>query len=325
MRVVVFGGSGFVGLNVAEHLLAAGDDVVLFDRAAPPRAALEAFAQSPGRLDVATADINDRAAVVDALRGAERCVYGATITSDAARETEAARSVVEVNLIGLLTVLEAAQAAGVARVVNLSSGAAYGDAAFDAPPLDEARNPADPKTLYALTKFAGERLGLRLSTLWGLDVRSVRLSSVFGPWERGTGVRDTLSPPFQVMRAALAGEPVRFERSDVRDWVYAPDVAAAVEALLKHPEPAFGLYNLGPPWTWDVVAWAEALRPWFPEIRPEIDPAAPTIRSHAARSRSAFATERLRHDVDVEVFGGLESTAERYARWALQHRSVITG
>jgi UDP-glucose 4-epimerase len=325
MRVVVFGGAGFVGLNIVERLLAAGDEVVLVDRQAPPPQAVEAFTQSLGQLRVATADVADTEAVAKALEGAASCVYGAAITSDAEREAREPRRVLEVNLMGLVTVLEAARAAGLQRVVNLSSGSAYGAAGFGAEPLDEAATPPDPRTLYAISKFAGERVAARLAELWGLAIVNVRLSSVFGPWEHDTGARDTLSAPFQVMRAALRREPVRFERHDVRDWVYAPDVARAVEALLRHPAPRHDLYNIGPPTTWDIVEWADRLRPHLPGVEPVVDPAAPTVSSHGPRTRMRFRTERLQADLNLGEFMGLDATADHYAWWAQAHAALIVG
>ena len=78
---------------------------------------------------------------------------------------------------------------------------------------------SEPIGLYSLTKFSTERVVARLAELWGFDALSVRLSSVFGPWERKTSERDTPSPLFQIARLATRGEAARlllylFER----DW-----------------------------------------------------------------------------------------------------------
>jgi len=326
MRVVVFGGTGFVGLNIAETLLAAGDEVVVFDRSPPPAAFAREVEAAPGELTVVTADIRDTAAVAATLEGADAAVNGATVTSNAARETADPRTVLEVNLLGWLGVLEGARRHGLRRLVNLSSASAYGAAAFGDGPLAEDATAADPDTLYSISKFAGERVARRLRALWALDVLSVRLSSVFGPWERGTGVRDTLSPPFQVMRAALGGEPVRLERADRRDWVYAPDVARAVRALLAHPAPAHTLYNVAPGDGWALADWATRLAEHhFPGLEVAVDPAAPTIATHMAEPRQPLRVDRLRDDVGLDGFPGLEATADHYATWAKAHRDVVAG
>ncbi len=325
MRVAVFGGTGFVGLNIVERLLAAGDDVVAFDRNPLPDRALAELGRLGGALQTVTASIDEEDAVGRAVAGADAVVYGAAVTPDAAREAADPRSVLAVNLMGWLGVLEAARAAGVGRIVGLSSASAYGEAAFGANALDEVATRPDPRTLYAISKVASERVGARLAALWDLDVRSVRLSAVFGPWERATGVRDTLSPPFQVMRAALRGEPVRLERSDVRDWVYAPDVARAVEALLRRDEPRFDLYNIGPGRTWDLLQWASELKRSFPGLEPAVDPGAPTIAAHAPLARRPLRVERLREDLGIDDMLGCAASADHYATWARAHASLLTG
>lgn len=327
MRVVVVGGSGFVGLNVVEGLLAAGHDVVAFDRQPVPAAALRDFADWPGAFHTIEGDVTDPAALIAAVAGAEAVVYGAALTSDAHTEAAQARRVLDVNLMGFLNALEAARACSVQRVVNLSSAGAYGDAAFGAAPLREAADKADPVSLYALTKFASERLGARLGSLWDLDVRSVRLSAVFGPWERATGVRDTLSPPFQVIRAALCGTPVILERHDVRDWLYAPDVAAAVQALLLTEAPGHDLYNIGPGRSWDLLDWARGMQAWFPKLEARIagPGETPTIMTHQPRPRQPLAVDRLAADLGFRTAFGLADSIDHYGPWAQAHADLICG
>jgi UDP-glucose 4-epimerase len=326
MRVVVFGGTGFVGLNIAATLLAAGDDVVLFDCSAPPAAFAADVARHPGTLAAVVGDVRDSAAIAAVLAGAEAAVYGAAVTPDAERESADPRGVLEVNLMGWLAVLEGARHHGLGRLVNLSSASAYGGAAFGAGPLDEATTVPDPVALYAVSKLAGERLGTRLRALWGLDVVHLRLSTVFGPWERATGVRDTLSPPFQVVRAVLRGEPVRLEREDVRDWLYAPDVGRAVAAVLRSPSPRFDLYNVGPGRLWSLADWARrVVAGQALNLEVAVDPEHATVASHVPRPRQPLAVERLREFVDVDAMAGLTASADDYADWAVRHRELIIG
>jgi UDP-glucose 4-epimerase len=93
--------------------------------------------------------------------------------------------------------------------------------------LDEEL-PCDPVSLYAITKFASEKVAARLAALWQTDFISVRLSAVFGPWERATGVRDTLSPLMQIFTAHAKQSAAHSGPPGVRDWIYAPDVADAM-------------------------------------------------------------------------------------------------
>jgi UDP-glucose 4-epimerase len=198
LSVLIVGGAGFVGLNIVELLLRRGISVVVLDRADMPEVARAELAAHPGRLTCMQGDIEDRDVVDRAItRGIDAIVLGAAITANAARDAEEPERILRVNLLSQVPILAAAKAASVRRVVNLSSGSAYGAIADGAEELDEAMRP-DPVSLYALSKFASEKLGARLADLWKLDVVSVRLSTVFGPWERPTGVRDTLSPQVQI-------------------------------------------------------------------------------------------------------------------------------
>ena len=110
----------------------------------------------------------------------------------------------QVNLLAQTPILIAARRHGVSRIINLSSAAAYGRNAFHNLPLDE-ETACDPVSLYAITKFASEKVAARLAALWQTEIISVRLSAVFGPWERATGVRDTLSAQAQILAAMQGG------------------------------------------------------------------------------------------------------------------------
>ena len=321
MSVTVLGGAGFVGLNLVEALLARGEAVRVLDRGPVPEAARAAFAALPGRLDAVAGDVTDPAALAAAIPpGTRALVCGAAITADAGRDARDPETILAVNLAALVPTLRAARAAGVGRVVILSSTAALGEAAYGTEACDEER-PADPTTLYAITKFAGERVGARLGALWGLDVRAVRLSSVYGPWEYATGLRDTLSPHFQVMLAAHEARPALLARPCRRDWIYAPDVAGAVLALLDAPAPAHPLYNVAPGETSTLLAWGErlaALRPGF-VCRLARDGEAPTIELHAERDRAPLDARRLAGEFGWRPAHPAAGTAAHLDAWWRRH------
>ncbi|CAN0435947.1 unnamed protein product, partial [Phaeothamnion confervicola] len=256
MRVAIFGAAGFVGVNVAAALAARGHALVLADRDAPPEAVRSALPSATWL----RGDVRDPAFLEAAIApGTAGVVWGAALTADAARDAAEPDAVLSVNLSALAAVLRIAQARGVGRVVNLGSVAAFGEAAFRERPLGEEDPVPDPRSLYALSKFSGERLCARYSELTGLSVATLRLSSVFGPWERMTGARDTPSPFLQLMALADSEEPARLPRPLLRDWLYAPDAAEAVARVLEAPGLAHRLYHLGPGQAHSVLAWGEAL------------------------------------------------------------------
>ncbi|KPF68821.1 short-chain dehydrogenase [Bosea sp. AAP35] len=328
MKIVVFGGSGFVGLNIAEAMLRAGHDVVGFDRAPVPQPAADAFARLPGRFETMVEDVTDEAAVGQAVRfGVDLVVLGAAITAGRARDASDPQRILEVNLLAQVPILAAARVAGVRRVINLSSAAAYGAAGDRLAELNE-ETPGDPVGLYAITKWASERVGARLGDLWGLDIVSLRLSGVFGPWERATGVRDTLSPHCQILAAAVAGEAAILPRPGLRDWVYAPDVADAVLAVAGAPALAHGVYNVSTGRRFTLLAWGQRLATSFPGFICRLaEPGeVATIDFHGPSDRAPLTVARIAHDLGWAAKTEDLETADRLAGWWHTHgRTMETG
>lgn len=321
MKVLIFGGAGFVGLNIAEAMLAAGHDVSVFDRAPVPEAAAKAFAALPGRLQTIPGDVTDEAAVAEAMRpGADLVVMGAAITAGRERDASEPGRILQVNLLAQVPILTAARAAGVRRVINLSSAAAYGAAGERVEELAE-ETPGDPVGLYAITKWASERVGARLGSLWGLDVVSLRLSGVFGPWERATGVRDTLSPHCQILAAASAGEAAILPRPGLRDWIYAPDVADAVLTVAGASSLGHGVYNVSTGRRFTLLDWGTRLSTCFPGFVCRLAEAgeAATIDFHGPSDRAPLAVGRIAGDLGWSAkTDGLDS-ADRLAAWWRAH------
>lgn len=319
MSTLIFGGSGFIGLTIAERLLKAGDGVTIADRTAPPEAALAALGRL-GSVSTVLGDVRDTAFVAEAMATKpRRVVWGAAITADAARDASDPESVLAINLAALVPVLRQARAAGVARVLNLSSVAAIGEAAF-APGIDEIREDTrcEPIGLYSLTKFSTERVVSRLADLWQFDALSVRLSSVFGPWERKTGERDTPSPLFQIARLATRGEAALMLAPSNRDWVHARDVADAVATLLDAPTPQHRLYHISSGTTFAALDFAQALAREVPSLAPRLthEGETPTVDIYGIRDRAKLSIARLSSEFGWRPrFAGIEPSLADYLAW----------
>ena len=169
MAILVTGGTGYVGLNVVEALLARGDEVVVLDRGPLPEIAARIFTPWRERLEVIEGDVLDRGKLSSLLesRQIRRIVHCAAITSGAEREARDPATIVDVNLQGMVSVLSAARERGIGRIVYTSSGAAYGATLRRLTRIYEDSAPSVPETLYAITKFAAERVAWRLKQLWG--------------------------------------------------------------------------------------------------------------------------------------------------------------
>jgi UDP-glucose 4-epimerase len=316
MHVLIFGGCGFVGLNVAQALLERGHHVTLFDRAELPVSAQRAFAGFDARLRVLHGDVTDVGAVAAAIEtGCDALVLGAAITADSTRDASEPDRILAVNLVAQVPMLQAARHAGVKRVINLSSGAAYGANGPRFPILDET-TPCDPVSLYSITKFASERVVARLAELWQTDVISVRLSGVFGPFERAGGVRDTPSPQALIAACCERGEPALLSEPAEKDWIYAPDVAEAVSILLEARRPQHALYNISNQTMFTAEAWGRAFatgRDGF-VCRFARDGETPTVPVHSP-VRGRLSTARLADEFGWRAKFDCATSAKHFGRW----------
>jgi UDP-glucose 4-epimerase len=323
MSVVIFGGSGFVGLNIALQFLASGQDVVLFDRRLPLDAWMVLAKALPGKLSVVNGDVMDAAAVKAAIQpGTDLVVLGAAITAGPEREASDAASIISVNLLSQITALEAARDAGVRRVINLSSAAAYGRTGERLAMLDEEAA-VDPVALYPITKWASERIGERVCGLWGLGFVSLRLSGVFGPWEHETGVRDTPSPQFQVLKALSTGTPALLPRPGLRDWVHASDVAGAVAAVAKAKALPRAVYNVTPGKVWSVLDFGQAMARGLGGACQIAGPGeAANIDLYGPADRAPMSGEALAADVGWRASFGLEASVADLIAHQQENRSA---
>jgi UDP-glucose 4-epimerase len=325
MKVLVFGGAGFVGLNIAAVLLARGHAVTVFDRAGLPSNAGEEFAVYADRLTVVQGDVTDVRAVQAAIAaGHDAIVMGAAITAGPEREASDPETILRVNLLAQTPILMAARSTGVRRIINLSSAAAYGTSAFQYEELTED-TPCDPASLYAITKLASEKVAARLAGLWQTGIVSVRLSAVFGPWERSNDVRDTPSAPAQILAAMQQGREATLSRPGVRDWIHAVDVAEAVTLLIEAPALKHQLYNISTGNEWSALQWGQelaALHPGF-VCRLTLAGEAATIDLHSTADRAPLSVARMAEEFGWRARFGCADSAADLGAWSIRHRGGV--
>jgi nucleoside-diphosphate-sugar epimerase len=327
MRVLITGGNGFVGLNLAEALLARGDEAVLFDLREPPPVFTRSVERRgyAGRLNALTGDVCQPRDVARAFAvgGITHVFQGAAITAGAARERDEPQRIFDVNLGGTVSVLAGARDAGVQRVLYPSSVAVYGHSLFDRPLVTED-DPAVPEGLYGVSKYAGERTALRLGTLWGLDVVAGRIGNAFGPWECETGLRDLVTPLAQIAACAARGHEAVLPRAKLqRDLIYSRDLAAALLALLEAPTGAARVVNLSVMDDWNDFyrRWCRALEPAMPGFRWQVAqhglPA--NIDYYDLRARGRLDTTRLATQLGFTPAFTPDQAISDYARWLQSH------
>lgn len=241
MRVLVTGAGGFVGVNLVHALRARGHEAV-------------EFSLEQGH-DVADTRSLER---LMRERRIEAVWHGAAITAGPEREKREASRILEVNALATVRALEAAARAGVRRFLYPSSSAVYGETAFAGEGPVREDEPLRPLNLYGISKVAAEAAVLRVGPALGLEVAAGRINAVFGPWERDTGLRDTLSPHLQMAVMARESREALLARGADRDWIYAPDVADAFVRMLEAPAlpPIAMNVTQGALWPLEVMARA---------------------------------------------------------------------
>jgi UDP-glucose 4-epimerase len=211
-RVLVTGGSGFIGRHVVTSLGEAGASVRVVDLKE----------HSDPDVDLVQGDIADREVLATAFDGGfDGVVHLAAVTS-VLRSMEQPELTFRTNVEGTHALLEAARAAGVSSLVFVSTNAVTGP--MEAPAITEAAT-LKPLTPYGATKAAGEMLMSAYTASYGVRCAVLRLTNVYGP---GMQAKDSIVA--RLMRAIrLEGTfEIYGDGRQVRDYVHAADVTAAV-------------------------------------------------------------------------------------------------
>ena len=319
MSVLITGGMGFVGLNIAQQILSRQGRVILFGPDTAPHAFTKSRQDLPGQLEIIAGDISRREDLDEVLsdKKPENIVNAAAITAGPEREITAAHDIFRVNLMGTIELLEACLRHGTKRLIQLGTGSVFGEAGQWSESLDEHSSAAMPESLYGISKFAAERTCMRYASRRNLDVTVIRLGTVFGRWEYSTGVRDTLSIPLQLLKAAHLGEHAVLSRHCANDWVYSVDVASGVLCALSaktRPEP---LYHLSSGQRWNVDQWCEKLVATFPGFSYESvdDNSLCNIGRNASPKRSPMSIERIRKGLGFEPQYLAQEAFSDFVQW----------
>jgi UDP-glucose 4-epimerase len=239
MRVLITGGAGFIGSNLARAALAEGHEIVVLDDVSTGYAANldglavrfhEGSVNAHDDLDAAMKDV-DAVVHLAALGSVPRSILDPVATHHA-------------NATGTLSVLEGTRRAGVGHVVMSSSSSVYG--LNPALPKGE-REWVRPLSPYAVSKLAGEQYLLAYQQSFGLETLAFRFFNVYGPRQRPGQAYAAVVPVF--LDAILRGQPVPVHGDGLqsRDFTYVGTVCAvlldAVTRRVSNPEPvnlAFG-------------------------------------------------------------------------------------
>lgn len=244
--MLVTGGAGYIGRRLSSAL-AERVAVTIIDRS--PVDAL------PG-VESITADVRDEEEIDDIAASVD-CIFHHAAEVDISKTMDDPRTSASTNVLGTLTILEAARRYDI-PVLLASSAAVYGDP-LDVPVSESA--PKDPTSPYGLEKLVGDRYAALYRDLYDLDVLSLRYFNVYGP-----GSRSSPGVIRRFISQSRTGGPITIhgDGSQTRDFVYIDDVIRV--NLLAASSPMDGsAINVG-------TGTAISIRTLAEMIRDHIDP-----------------------------------------------------
>lgn len=236
---VVTGGAGFIGSNLAEGLAQEGHDVVIVDNFATGKR--ENVAHLASAVKVVEGSVCDRGLLDETFAGADYVLHQAALPS-VQRSIEEPEEANRVNVTGTLSVLEAARAAGVKRVVLAASSSAYGDQ----PTLPKVETMVpQPLSPYAASKLAGEHYCQAYCQSMGLETVCLRYFNVFGPRQDPASEYAAVIPIFIIKLLAGERPTVYGDGEQSRDFTHVANVVQANLLAATSAKASGEVFNVG--------------------------------------------------------------------------------
>lgn len=236
MKILITGGSGFIGSHIVELYQDKAEEIRVLDNLRTGyRHNLDGL-----RHTFIEGSITDRELVKKAVEGVDYIFHLAALVSVPESMAKPGECV-DINVHGLLNVLEEASAAGVKKLVFASSAAIYGDN----PTVPKLENMLpEPKSPYAITKLDGEYYLGMFQNEGKLETAAIRFFNVFGPRQDPKGAYAAAVPIF--IEKAVRGEDITIfgDGGQTRDFIYVKDIAGALAFAVETPG-VTGVFNAG--------------------------------------------------------------------------------
>lgn len=236
MKILVTGGCGFIGSHIVEHYQGVAREIRVLDNLR------SGYRQNLDGLECTFIEgsITDRALVREAVQGVDHIFHLAALVSVPESMAKPGECV-DINVHGLLNVLEEATASGVGKLVFASSAAIYGD--NPRVPKVETMLP-EPQSPYAITKLDGEYYLDMFRKAGRLETAAIRFFNVFGPRQDPQGAYAAAVPIF--IEKAIRGEDITVfgDGEQTRDFIYVKDIVGAL-TFAAQTAGVTGVFNAG--------------------------------------------------------------------------------
>jgi UDP-glucose 4-epimerase len=224
LRIMVTGAGGFIGSHLADRLATDNELVLVDDFSVGLRENVTGLRDRPN-VRLVELDVCDRAGMAALMPGVD-VVFHLAISCLRTSINHPWMSH-DINAGGTLSVCLGAQAAGVKRLVYVSSSEIYGTARTV--PMSEA-HPCEPMTVYGASKLAGELYARACQRTYGLPVTIVRPFNTYGPREPWQGLRAEVIPRFILQLRAGRAPVIYGDGSQTRDFTFVADTVAGIVA-----------------------------------------------------------------------------------------------
>ena len=219
MKILITGGAGFIGSNIAESLVNENHEVVILDKFI--LGSLENLKKIKDKVTIVTGDITDKKTVFDASNGCDIIFNEAAASSSPMFKEDLAGSV-KINVEGFVNVLDAARKND-SKVIYASTSSVYGD---NITPLTENQT-INPPNFYAATKFADEHLARIYTSEYGITTTGFRYMSVYGPHEKAKNTFANLVSQFLWDMKKSISPIIYGDGKQTRDFIFVKDIVKA--------------------------------------------------------------------------------------------------
>jgi UDP-glucose 4-epimerase len=242
-QVLITGGLGFIGSNLARSLVDQGAEVTLADSLIPRYGGnLFNIATIYNRVTVNVCDVRDPFAIAYLLQGKDYLFNLAGQTSHLDSMTDPLTDL-HINATAQLSILEACRKVNpYIKIVFASTRQLYGKPEYL--PVDE-RHPIRPVDVNGINKLAGEWYHLLYNNVYGIRACALRLTNTYGPGMRVKDARQTFLGIW--VRLLIEGKPIKVfgDGLQLRDFSYVDDCVAALLLAGSRDQANGKVYNLG--------------------------------------------------------------------------------
>jgi UDP-glucose 4-epimerase len=237
MKIVIFGGGGFIGSAVVDRLLKDRHEIRIFER---PRVEPYRKFSTQEKVEWFSGDLMSVHDVSKAIAGTDLVVHLVSTTLPKNSNDDPVYDV-QTNLVASIQMLDAIVAAGVPKIVFISSGGTIYGNPVTLPIAED--HPTEPSVSYGITKLAIEKYLLLYKRLYGLKVNILRVANPYGERQR---IETSQGAVGIFLNNAIKNIPINIwgDGSVTRDYIHISDVAEAFSAAI-HYNGEFSVFNIG--------------------------------------------------------------------------------